>query len=319
MIKISVVIPVYNAAKYLPKCLESICNQTLSDLEIICVNDCSTDDSFLILQKYAKSDERIKLIDLKKNKGAAAARNLGVKNACGQYLGFVDADDFIDQNFYEKLYERALEANVDAVKGNITIYCPKTEAVIKDGWIDINHKVKQHKANFCLFFTSAIYKTSFVRKKSIKFLEGLMHFEDPYFTIKAALFYQKLEVIDDVFYYYVNNCNSASRKNFSVNHIESLANGLDQVLDLLDEYCDNKDHYVIVFNFLLGQTLECCNRLNVDDEVNIKAVKALLLLHERCRYKEECMSSYFLQKKQNHKRGVVEQLRNVVRQRLNNA
>jgi hypothetical protein len=188
-----------------------------------------------------------------------------------------------------------------------------------DTWIDINKKVKQHKANFCFSFTSAIFKTSLIKENSVKFLEGLIHFEDPYFTIKAALFYQTLEVIDDVFYYYVNNLNSASRQKFTVKHIESLLQGVVKVLDLLDEKCADKTHYIIIFNFLLGQVLECCNRINVDDSVNAKAVSGLFLLYDRCQHKQECVMHHFLQKKKNHKEEIFKQLRDRVKNEIKNA
>ncbi len=313
MVKISIIIPIYNSEKYLRKCLESVCNQTFRDIEIICINDCSLDNSNSILQEYAKNDKRINLINLVQNKGAAAARNIGIENAVGQYLGFVDSDDFIDQNFYEKLYEQAYKTNADAVKGNIALYCPKTKIIIKDSWMDINSNVKKHKANFCFSFTSAIFKKSFIKKNFIEFLEGLIHFEDPYFTIKAALFYKKLEVIDDVFYYYVNNPESASRKKFTINHVDSLIAGVVKVLDLLDKNSVDKTHYLIVFDFLLKQLLECCNRTNIDDQINMKAVSGLFLLYDRCRYKEECMENHFLQKKKDYKERIVKKLRNKIK------
>ena len=279
MVKISIIIPVYNSEQYLRKCLDSVCNQTLKDTEIICINDCSTDNSHLILQEYTKND----------------------------------------QSFYEKLYEIATKTGADTVKGNIAIYCPKTKMMTKESWIDINFNVKQHKANFCFSFTSAIYKTSFIKENSVNFLEGLIHFEDPYFTIKAALFYKKLEVTDDVFYYYVNNPDSTSRKKFTINHIDSLIAGVAKVLDLLDQYCIDKTHYIIVFNFLLRQILECCNRINVDNEINLKAISGLFLLYERCRYKKECAAYHFLQKKKTHKEEIFKQLRNKVKYDLKHA
>ena len=116
MPKVSVIIPIYNTEKYLRKCLDSVCNQTLSDIEIICVNDCSTDNSLEILEEYASKDNRIKLIDFKENKGAAVARNAGIDEAKGEYIGFVDSDDFIDLDFYEKLYNKAVKSGADCVK-----------------------------------------------------------------------------------------------------------------------------------------------------------------------------------------------------------
>ena len=122
MPKVSVIIPVYNTEKYLRRCFDSVVNQTLSDIEIICINDCSTDNSLEILQEYASKDKRIKLIDFKVNKGAAIARNIGIDAATGEYIGFVDSDDFVDLDFYEKLYKKAAETGADAVKGKLFLY-----------------------------------------------------------------------------------------------------------------------------------------------------------------------------------------------------
>lgn len=122
MPKVSVIIPVYNTEKFLRKCLDSVCNQTLQDIEIICINDCSTDGSLEILREYAGKDNRIKLIELLENCGAAKARNIGIDIAEGEYLGFVDSDDFIDLDFYKKLYGKAKETDADAVKGKLYLY-----------------------------------------------------------------------------------------------------------------------------------------------------------------------------------------------------
>ena len=112
MPKVSVIIPVYNTEKYLEKCLDSVCNQTLSDIEIICVDDCSTDNSLNILKEYAQKDNRIKLIEFKENKGAAAARNEGIKAATGEYIGFIDSDDYPEtDSYYEQLYTKAKQEN----------------------------------------------------------------------------------------------------------------------------------------------------------------------------------------------------------------
>ena len=117
--KISVIIPVYNAEKYLERCLDSACKQTLQDIEIICVDDCSTDGSFEILKKYSKNYKNLIVIKLEKNQGESAARNAGLSAAKGEYLAFMDNDDEIDLNFYEKLYEKAAKTNADIVKGQV--------------------------------------------------------------------------------------------------------------------------------------------------------------------------------------------------------
>ncbi len=112
--KISVVVPVYNTAKYLPECIESLLNQTHQNLEIILVDDGSTDDSGKIADDYAKKDRRIKVIH-KKNGGQSSARNRGLKEATGEYLSFIDSDDAIAKNFYEehlKLYDENTSVTV---------------------------------------------------------------------------------------------------------------------------------------------------------------------------------------------------------------
>ena len=111
---ISIIIPVYNVSKYLRACLDSVINQTYKDLEIICINDGSTDDSLEILKEYSNKDNRIIIID-KKNEGVSAARNDGIENAKGEYLFCIDSDDYIDNNFIETFYHNAKNNNSDLV------------------------------------------------------------------------------------------------------------------------------------------------------------------------------------------------------------
>ncbi len=305
MVKVSVIIPIYNPAQYFIKCLESLCNQTLQDIEILCINDCSTDDSLSLIQKFAKNDSRIKVINLDKNQGAAVARNIGIKNACGEYLGFVDSDDFIDRNFYEKLYTKAKIKNAEVVKGNIVVLCPESKSIINDA-------VLQNAENLYFNFTSAIYKKSFVKENKIEFLEGLIYFEDTYFTIKSALFYKKIESVTDVFYYYVNNPNSITHKNHNLN-LESLIVGIHKVLDLFDEHFVDKEHYIVIFNFLIEHILLFCAKINVSNDVNIKAIQNLLPIYNRCRYKSELLEYHFLQQKRIRKEKILKELREKVK------
>ena len=118
MTKVSIIVPVYNVVDYLSDCLESLVKQTLDDIEIICVNDGSTDSSLIVLEKYEKQYDFIKIIN-QRNKGLASARNAGIAAAKGEYLGFVDSDDWIDTEFYEKLYEAAKRHNTDIAAASI--------------------------------------------------------------------------------------------------------------------------------------------------------------------------------------------------------
>lgn len=106
MPKVSIIIPVYNVEKYLRECLDSVIQQTLQDIEIICVNDGSTDNSLQILKEYAQNDSRIKIID-KPNSGYGQTMNVGMQNATGEYIGIVEPDDYVELDMFETLYNTA--------------------------------------------------------------------------------------------------------------------------------------------------------------------------------------------------------------------
>ena len=114
-IKVSVVIPIYNVEKYLRQCLDSVVNQTLKEIEIICVNDGSTDSSPAIINEYAAKDPRIVVID-KANSGYGHSMNCGFDLARGEYIGIVESDDYADPDMFEKLYECAAADGLDVVK-----------------------------------------------------------------------------------------------------------------------------------------------------------------------------------------------------------
>lgn len=111
-IKVSVILPVYNSEKYIATTLESLINQTLKEIEIICVNDGSKDNSIQILKEFEIKDERIKIID-KENQGVWKARMDGIKKAKGQYITFIDSDDYVKENFLERLYKSITENSSD--------------------------------------------------------------------------------------------------------------------------------------------------------------------------------------------------------------
>ena len=112
MNKVSIIVPVYNTSKYLNSCIKSLLHQTLKDIEIILINDGSTDDSESIIKKY--KDKRIKYIS-KKNEGIGKTRNLGIDTATGEYLSFIDSDDYVEPDFCEKMYEKATKDKCDIV------------------------------------------------------------------------------------------------------------------------------------------------------------------------------------------------------------
>ena len=114
MTKISAILPVYNVEQYIKDCLDSIINQTMDDIEIICVNDGSLDNSLQVLEKYAQKDARIKIIS-QENQGQGIARNNGLKIANGEYITFIDPDDWVDVDMFEKMYKSAKKFDSDYV------------------------------------------------------------------------------------------------------------------------------------------------------------------------------------------------------------
>lgn len=118
MAKVSIIIPVYNSRKYLKKCLDSVCNQSLEDIEIIILDDMSTDGSLDIVRNYEKNDSRIKVISMNTNCGPGALRNIGICEANGEYIGFVDSDDYIEPDMYSVLYQKMIQNDVDIVACN---------------------------------------------------------------------------------------------------------------------------------------------------------------------------------------------------------
>lgn len=217
--KISIIIPVYNAEKYLNRCLESLICQSLKNIEIICVNDGSSDRSPNILKEYAQKDKRIKIID-QENQGVAAARNAGIDIAKGKYLGFVDADDWVDYNFYERLYTSTNNLQIDIVKGNTArIFNDKTE---KKG--DLNNNIKSSRdhivSSFQYEWWSAIYKRDLIINNNIKFQKALLA-EDQLFLTEVLCVSKSFEIINDVYYYYFQNPLSLTHK-ITPQHITDL-------------------------------------------------------------------------------------------------
>lgn len=209
MPKISVVIPVYNVEKYLKECLDSIINQTLSDVEIICVDDGSTDSSLEILREYAEKDSRIKIIQ-QENQYAGVARNNGMKVATGEYLHFMDSDDFlVDETVYEKMYEIAQQAQFP----NVLRFCAecinaKTNKFIFKKYYS-KTRIKSEKMNSFLKIEDdlnlmlslpvvpwlGLVKREFINKNSLEFSSNRCS-NDVSFYIFSMLIEQKIYLSD---------------------------------------------------------------------------------------------------------------------------
>ncbi|MCC7554091.1 MAG: glycosyltransferase [Methanobacteriaceae archaeon] len=229
--KVSVIIPVYNVEKYLKECLDSVLNQTLENIEILCINDGSTDSSLKILEEYSEKDERVKIFT-KKNEGQGVARTLGIKLSKGEYIGFVDADDFIKKDMFEKLYNKAYKNDLDLLICKTSTYDEKTKEIDDDNWYhslkcfngfkkDIfdHNDTKEFTHHISVPPYNKIYKRNYILKNNIEFPPKLI-FEDEVFFYEAYLKAKKISLLDDHLYYYRINRQgstvvSSSEKDFS--------------------------------------------------------------------------------------------------------
>ena len=217
MIKVSVLVPIYNVEKYLPECLDSLVAQTLADIEIICVNDGSTDDSLKILQKYAKKDERIKIID-KENTGYGDSMNQALAAAKGEYIAIVESDDFLEADACEKLYEIAHKDKADIVRANYYYHSAEGDTLhraIRDQFLYHPQDILENPA--ILYeepaIWSAIYRRKFLQDRGIKFLTTPgASYQDTSFNIKALCAAERIVYTDKAFLHYRTDNNESSVK-----------------------------------------------------------------------------------------------------------
>ena len=213
MAKVSVIVPVYNVEKYLKRCLDSLINQTLSDIDIICINDGSKDSSLQILEQYAQKDSRIVIYN-QENSGLSVARNTGLEHASGEYIGFVDSDDWVDLDFYEKLYNSAKNNNADiAVADFIREHTNKKPKRLKLKEEKI-YTTPEDKFMICKVHREGcvwnkIYRTEFIHSINLKFVPK-MYYEDRDFTIRSLYFSKKLVTTPNTYYRYFVNPKSIS-------------------------------------------------------------------------------------------------------------
>lgn len=222
--KVSVVIPVYNVEKYLRQCLDSVVNQTLRDIEIICIDDGATDHSGAILDEYAAHDDRIKVVH-KENGGYGKGMNIGLGLATGEYIGIVEPDDFIELDTYETLYNKAKETGVDFVKANVWVFSSLKKYIIQTFRDRVCYNKVLNRSEYLLAYTdtacriwSFIYKADFLKNNSIKFLETPgASYQDTSFWLKVIFDAKSGYFLDRAFYHYrIDNPNSSVHQNTKI-------------------------------------------------------------------------------------------------------
>lgn len=264
--KVSVIIPVYNAEGKLKRCMESLLGQTLREMEFIFVNDASTDGSLQILLDAEAGDDRIKVIDCAENSGAGGARNVGLDYAEGEYIGFVDSDDFIKNDMYEELYGKAKEGDYDIV--DCPLYNMKTDSIrpaaIQDVFCDCKLTTEQREILLLSdgYIVTKIFKASLILEYQIRF-RPKVKVEDADFLLKLMLHAEKLANISDPKYIYDN---TAEEDTWSVRG--AAESEYKHILPLLEEYgrilktdkrakeCEKAVKGAILHFYRMG--VECC-------------------------------------------------------------
>lgn len=277
---ISIIIPVYNVEKYLNRCMESVINQSLKNIEIILVDDGSPDNCPQLCDEWAAKDSRIKVVH-KNNEGLGLARNTGMQYATGEYLAFIDSDDYVDLRMYEILYEKATALNADIV------YCGYKYG-LKDGTFedrndfsqetifDDKAKIEEHSMNYFYPINSrqmmmsvwhSIYKKDII--KTPFYSEREVVSEDLHFQLSAILNSKKIVYIPDSLYYYCYNGESLSR-NFNFKKIYKIK----RLTELLINLYPGREQYVYMFFF---KTALAFTRITINSKEVVAQEKRALL------------------------------------------
>lgn len=228
MPKISIVIPCYNVEKYLKQCLDSVVNQTLQDIEIICINDGSTDSTLSILREYENSDNRIKVIS-KHNSGYGASMNIGLETAKGKYIGIVESDDYAELNMFETLYNVAEENNLDLVRCQYYLYNSKENSndPWDNSWVPMGKVYKplleQKPFGQAPAIWSNLVNREFLNKNNIRFLETPgASYQDSSFAFKLYACADRFMMIPDrLLHYRIDNENSSVNSSAKANFVNT--------------------------------------------------------------------------------------------------
>ena len=261
MPEVSIVIPVYNAEKYLEQCLDSIVSQTYYNIEIICIDDGSKDNSLKILRKYAENDNRFIVLE-QQNHGAAVARNEGIKIARGKYIIFLDCDDYVDADLVSKALNKAEKFNTDIVIFKAVAFNSQTEKRRC-----LNDKINKFKIYFNKTFSvfdisedifnsfllapwNKFYRTDFIKKNGLYF-QNIRRSNDIYFTTTSLVKAQKIILLNDVLTYYRKGTNTNLQAGNEKTPLEFY-----KALNKLKDYLEKEEIYQLTEKSFIKLALE---------------------------------------------------------------
>lgn len=301
--KVSIVVPIYNVESYIKRCFDSLVTQTLSNIEIIAINDGSTDQSLAIVQEFAAKDQRIKVID-KKNGGVSSARNEGVAIANGDYIGFVDPDDWIDKHMYQNMYEIAIEDKSDIV---MCSYIREFGTHLKEKRFDLPNKITykdeevrkkimrrlvgpigKEVANPELLDAwgtvwSKLYRSEMLKENNLTFtdLSVIGTNEDSLFNIQAFYYTKIFSFINKPYYHYWRANTTSVTTSYKPELIDKWSTLYQIIEEFIKEKELEKDYYIALNNRIsmntLGLGLNEISKANRSSALNkIKKINEIL-------------------------------------------
>lgn len=289
--KISVIMPIYNTEKYLDESLATVENQTLRDIEIICVNDGSKDRSLEIMEAHAAKDSRIKIIN-KENGGVCSARNAGIRAAQGEYISFIDSDDLIPDYALEKAYDDLKKYNVDVVSFGLKMFVDGEDSGLASLKYDPSKvKVCERTKNQNPFYDMAenagyivtkVYKRSLIVDNNIWFKEGVTHYEDQLFNLLLFPFVTKMVQDDNIFYLYRTNRPGSAVTEFNAKKVLTASTkASEELIDHFDRFNFERGH-----EWLVSKVFDLNYKHIVEDTKNEEdkkyfAEKVIYLIEER--------------------------------------
>ncbi|WP_190284763.1 glycosyltransferase [Bacillus sp. S3] len=256
---VSIIVPIYNVENYLSRCIDSLLNQTYKKVEVILINDGSIDNSGTICDKYAFEDSRIKVIH-RENGGLSEARNTGILNATGDYILFVDSDDYIEPNSIEVLISHAIKYDLDVLEANAIIEYPqKIEKLVQtristtEIFTGLDYIVKRINENYitavaCIKFC----KLKFIKDNNLLFAKNRLH-EDELWTPCLFLAAARVMFIDFEFYHYIIRENSITQSKNKKMNIESMLNNCIELEKLYNSLDIEKSEKSVLKDYLARQ------------------------------------------------------------------
>lgn len=273
MAKVSVIVPVYNTEQYIEKCLESLVNQTLDDIEIVLINDGSTDESLSIMTKYKeKYADKILLIS-QENAGQGVARNLGISKCSGEYIGFVDSDDYVNLSMYETMWEKANEENLDLVECRYQYIDEKNKELKQYGDVRPYRDCNDMFIDPLVSPWNKLVKADILKRINSVFAEGVIY-EDTAFFLKIIPHIKKSGFVDQALVYHINRGTSTmnANKNKRVGDIFKVLKGI------IDYYDKNnyRETYKNELEYFCVKILLCSSMVRISKVTDKKLCQIFL-------------------------------------------